>query len=184
MAVPVQDDTLTASLHAVRRLVEFLHSSSRAIERETGLSNAQLHLLRLVAVRDGQTIGELAGGARVHQSTASLLAGRLEDAGCLRRQRSSPDLRRVHLYVTPAGRRLAARGARTASEQLASGLARISRPELDALHRGLRALESALGIGDRAPAMLFTAVRPAVGGRGRSRPGAAGPPAHRGRRRA
>lgn len=168
MASSAQDDRLAASLNAVRRLVEFLHSSSRAIERETGLSNAQLHLLRLLATRDGRTIGELASDAHVHQSTASLLAGRLEAAGCIRRQRSTRDQRRVHLYVTPAGRRLAARGARTASEQLASGLERMSRGDRDALWRGLQALEGALGIQDRVPTMLFAAVRPAIPGRAAS----------------
>ena len=154
------------AVHDIRLLVATLAQSARSVERTSGMTNAQLFLLRQLADRDGQTINELAERAMTQQSAASLLVSRLESGGFVKRSPSRADRRRTEVRITPAGRRLASEAPAAPLERLLSSLGRLSVAELTSLQRGLdRLLEEMNVEGSNAP-LLFEA-RPDARKRGR-----------------
>jgi len=147
-------------LRAIRRLVGTLQESARAVEHQTGLTNAQLFLLRAVQAREGLSINDLATAARTQQSAASIIVQRLVRAGLLRRRRADEDARRVVLSLSPAGRRKLRRAPAPPTTRLLEGLQDLTDRERRALLAGLHALERRLGAEDAEPGMLFEAVPP------------------------
>lgn len=161
----VRPEGVQRALRGVRQLVETLQSSARAVERRTGITNAQLFLLRAIDEQAGLSLGELAAVARTQQSTASLVVLRLVRSGLVRRQRSPEDARRVVLTLTARGRRKLTDAPVPATARLLQALEAMAPAERRALVRGLRALQAELGEPGREPGMLFERTG------GRARPG-------------
>ncbi len=163
------------ALRGIRRLVRTLQESARAVEGRTGITNAQLFLLRALGENPSLSLGELAAVGRTQQSTASIVVQRLVRNGLIRRERSPEDGRRVRLSLTARGRRKLRSAPVPPTTRLLDALQALSRGERGALIRGLRALESRMGQGTEEPGMLFEAaaerVRP---GRTGSAPGSSG----------
>ncbi len=128
------------AVEAIRRLVGALGESARTVEHRTGLTNAQLFLLRCLQRERELTINELAAHALTQQSTVSLLVSRLEKAGYVRRARSAHDARHVCVSLTPRGRELARRAPRPPLRRMIDALNRLSDDDADGLARGLSAL--------------------------------------------
>ncbi len=128
------------AVDSVRRLVNALGESARAVEQRTGLTNAQLFLLRQLEEARELTINELAERALTQQSTVSLLVRRLEDAGFVRRTPSPADRRRVCVALTQRGRSLARRAPKPPLARMIDSLGRMPAAEVDALIRGVGAL--------------------------------------------
>jgi DNA-binding MarR family transcriptional regulator len=61
--------------------------------------------------RDGLQVSEMSERLFLDSGTLTPLLKRMEAAGLVRRQRSSDDERRVHIYLTDTGRALKARAA-------------------------------------------------------------------------
>ncbi len=74
-----------------------------------GATPSQLSLLSTVERRGPITLGDLAAYEQVQPPTITLLAGRLENHGLLRRHPDRADRRVTRVAITPAGRRLLAR---------------------------------------------------------------------------
>ena len=143
------------ALQAVRALVDALYQSARGVERRTGRTNAQITILRVV-VKDGPlTINEIAAHVRTGQSTESLVLTRLQRARLIRRIVSSEDRRRVLVEATDAGKALARRAPRPATDELLRALDALSDREAAAVARALTPLLRALHRSSRRPPMLF-----------------------------
>ncbi len=149
--------SVAGALRRVRRLVGTLQSSARAVERRTGVTNAQLFLLRALEEREQLSLGELAALAGTQQSTASLVVARLVRSGLVRRRPSPEDGRRVLLSLAPRGRKTLRHAPVPATARLLEALEGLTALELRALTRGLEALERELGAQPDEPAMLFEA---------------------------
>ena len=143
------------SVAAVRALVAALSQSARLVEQRTGLTNAQLFLLKQLASEGALSVNDLAARAMTRQSTVSILATRLEEAGLLERSRSEEDARRVMLDITTAGKRLLRRAPEPPLAHLIAALCRLTTRELGGLELGLRSLLRELGIQDTAAPPLF-----------------------------
>jgi len=144
-----------SALRALRTLVASLSRSARSIEWRTGVTNAQLFLLRQLAEAEPLSVNALAERARTNQSTVSSVVSRIVDAGLVRRARVPDDGRRVALSLSPKGRRLLRRAPTPPTEALFDGLASLSDKEARALETGLTALLAALRLKpDQAP-LLF-----------------------------
>jgi len=145
---PIQERVL----NCIRLLVTTLAQSARSLERKSGMTNAQLFVLRELVRKDGQTINQLAARAMTQQSAMSLLVSRLEAAGYVKRAQSREDRRRIEVDITPAGRRVV-RGAPDAPiELMLAALERLPLRDLRALHTGLDRLLTELDVrGDKAP---------------------------------
>jgi DNA-binding MarR family transcriptional regulator len=128
------------AVSCVRRLVNALGESARAVERHTGTTNAQLFLLRQIEREKELTINELAARALTQQSTVSLLVRKLSQAGYVHRERSPTDRRRVCVTLTARGRALARRAPDPPLAHMLSALERMPPAQVEALIRGVGAL--------------------------------------------
>ena len=91
---------------------------------------------------DGPSVSALGERLSLDSGTLTPLLKRMEAAGWLARQRSREDERRVHVWLTPAGRQLQARAAHIPGCVLAqSGL---QLHELIALHQQIKHLRGAM----------------------------------------
>src|SRR5579884_3458405 len=121
------------AVECIRRLVNALGESARTVEQRTGLTNAQLFLLRQLAAERELTINALADRALTQQSTVSLLVRRLERAGYVQRARSPEDARRVHVALTARGRAIVARAPKPPLARMIDSLDRIPSGDVEAL---------------------------------------------------
>src|SRR5262252_5667928 len=96
-----------AVMNGVRHIVQALRESSRAAERQAGVSGAQLFVLHTLSDAPAVTMNELAAKTYTHQSSVSTVVSRLVERGLVIRRPSAADGRRRELSLTPSGRRLA-----------------------------------------------------------------------------
>ena len=97
-----------------------LYSASLAMTKlykpwldELGLTYPQYLVMLVLWERDGLAVGELGERLRLDSGTLTPLLKRLEAAGLVSRLRATHDERRVHITLTPAGRKLRARPKRS-----------------------------------------------------------------------
>lgn len=153
------------AMNAVRRMVRALRVSSRAVEREVGISGAQLFVLRQLAAAPGQSLSELVQRTLTHQSTVSEVVGRLVERGLVRRRAAADDARRLELTPTARGRALLRAAPTTVQTDLVDGFARLGPAQRRAVADGLEAWLAAAGLADVPPAMFFEPRRGAGKGR-------------------
>jgi len=139
----------------MRTVVGALARSARSVERQTGVTTAQLFVLRQLAERDGLSLGEIAERTLTRQSTVSVVVARLERQGLLRRDRADDDRRRLQLSLTAGGRRVLARAPVPTTGRLIAALDVLTDEQLGTLSTGLDALITALGLETKAAGMLF-----------------------------
>lgn len=81
-----------------------MHRTSKAMERNLGVTGPQRLIVRIVGRFPGVTSGEVARIIDAHPSTVTGLVKRLRRRGLLRVDADPADGRRVRLALTPAGR--------------------------------------------------------------------------------
>ena len=142
-------------LDALRLLVAGLRRSSVEAESATGLSSAQLFVLRAVVNEPGLGIADLASRTLTHQSSVSVVVAKLEERGLLGRQRSASDGRRLELKATPQGRRIAAGSPDPLQERFVTALRKLPPTVRRRLAGDLARWVVELGLAAEAPAMFF-----------------------------
>lgn len=108
-------------MDAVRALVRAMRVESRAIERQMGISLAQLWVLRQLDEGPAGSLTDLAVAAGTHQSSMSVVVSRLVDRDLVRRITVTDDRRRIRLEITEAGRSLVQTAPVTLDIRLMSG---------------------------------------------------------------
>lgn len=94
-------------VRAVSRIVEACRSrGARDAESRTVVTDKQARILRQLDDRDPTMVGELAEFFGVTASTMSLNLRRLDDLGCVTRDRDPDDRRVMNVRLTDRGRRL------------------------------------------------------------------------------
>ena len=109
-------------MNGIRTIVRALRVETRAIERELGISLAQLWVLQLLNQRPAKTLSELAVATATHQSSVSVVVRRLVDAGLVVRTAGLVDKRHRSVEITEAGRRLVERAPKTVTAGLVGAL--------------------------------------------------------------
>ena len=140
-------------LQRFRVLIRTAQRHSQWIERQSGVTGAQLWALQELKEVSGLRVGELAGRMALHQSTASNMVDKLESAKLIRKERTSADQRVVRLYLTEAGTDLLKRSPSPARGVLPEALRlldeealmRLQR-ELDVLLRQIKDLDEGFGM--------------------------------------
>jgi len=140
-------------LQRFRVLIRTAQRHSQWIERQSGVTGAQLWALQELSEVPGLRVGELAGKMALHQSTASNMVDKLESAKLIRKERTSADQRVVRLYLTDAGQDLLKRSPSPARGVLPEALRlldeeallRLQR-ELDGLLRQIKDLDEGFGM--------------------------------------
>ncbi|MEP6991994.1 MAG: MarR family transcriptional regulator [bacterium] len=143
-------------MDASRRLVRALSASSRAVEAGTGISGAQLFLLRQLAGASAPlSVNELADLTLTHQSTVSGVLARLLQRRLVTREPDPSDARRASIALTARGRSLAHDAPPTVQSLLVAGLARLAPVQRKALADALDAWLVASGLGGGAAPLFF-----------------------------
>lgn len=126
-----------------------LYSASLAMTKlykpfldELGLTYPQYLAMLALWEEDGPSVSRLGERLRLDSGTLTPLLKRLETAGLVARIRAVDDERRVHITLTPAGRRLRSRAARIPSCVLDAS--QCSLAEVTQLTRQLQSLRDRL----------------------------------------
>jgi DNA-binding MarR family transcriptional regulator len=151
---PVDPGTVASVMDLLRTLVRALRVSTRAVEREIGISGAQLFVLQQLAGAPARSVNELAERTRTHQSSVSTVVSRLAERGLVAREPAAQDARRMEIALTEAGRALLDDAPRTAQVRMVEALAAMPPAQARALADGLSALVRQAGLQD-LPASFF-----------------------------
>jgi DNA-binding MarR family transcriptional regulator len=133
------DDQLCFALYAAGLAMNKVY---RKLLRKLHLTYPQYLVMLVLWERDGLSVSEI--GARLFLDSATLtpLLKRLEAAGLLRRSRSAEDERQVMVFLSDAGRALAAEAG--AVQEGVACAAACAPGELGAIKRQLETLRSRL----------------------------------------
>jgi len=136
-------------LKNLRIIFRSIQTHSRLVEKETGVSSAQLWMMWEIFNTPGLKVTELASALSIHQSTCSNILDKLQQKGLIKRERSGPDQRVVHLHLTAKGAKLLAKAPRPAQGAIADVLQRLPDDVLSRMDSSLTELIGALHITDK-----------------------------------
>lgn len=124
----------------VLRLFRVVQANMQSLEKQSGLSGAQLWALWQISVTPGMKVSHLAESLFIHMSTASNLLDKLEKKGYLHRGRSPADSRVVFLHLTPEGEEVVRKLPGPLQGKLRNALQQMPAAKLDELRNGIVAL--------------------------------------------
>jgi DNA-binding MarR family transcriptional regulator len=139
------DAAVQAAMDALRRIVRALRLAAVEVEREVGISVAQLFVLRQLTDGRPRSINELAAATATDPSTVSGVVRRLVDGGLVRREVSREDGRRAEVSLTAAGAALVARAPSVPQSKMVAALGALPRARRRALADGLVAIAEKMG---------------------------------------
>lgn len=142
-----------AVVQQLRIVYRAMQEHSRWVEKQCGVTAAQLWALWELAARPGLRVSELSQALSLHQSTTSNLLDKLEKKGLVARRRGGPDQRVVQIDLTREGAEIVARAPRPAQGAISAALARLPAAELAGLERGLAELIGCMEGADHAAAL-------------------------------
>jgi DNA-binding MarR family transcriptional regulator len=154
-ASPESSRDVSRALDAVRKIVRALRLSSRAVEKEVGITGAQLFVLQQLAAKPAESVNELAERTLTHQSTVSVVVARLVQRGLVTRSSSREDARRTEIAVSPGGLALLDQSPPTVQARLATALRSLSDEQLRGLADGLDAWLYEAGMHGEVPGLFF-----------------------------
>lgn len=140
-------------LQRFRVLIRTAQRHSQWIERQSGITGAQLWALQELSEKPGLRVGELANLMALHQSTASNMIDKLESTGLVRKERTSADQRVVRLYLTDGGKELLTLAPSPARGVLPEALRQLPvedlsrlQEDLDVLLRQIKEMDEGFGM--------------------------------------
>jgi DNA-binding MarR family transcriptional regulator len=156
-STPAADlQTIAAVMDGIRAVVRALRLNTRAIEKQLGISLAQLWVLQLLAEKPAESLNDLAVATATHQSSVSVVVRRLVERGFATRTTAHKDKRRVRIELTDAGRSLLGNAPPTVQVSLIGGLRRLAPERRDQLATLMRDWLAASGLDmTNAPPMLM-----------------------------
>lgn len=149
----VREHQARAVVQQLRIVYRAMQEHSRWVERQCGVSAAQLWALWELANRPGLRVSELSQALSLHQSTTSNLLDKLEKKGLVERRRGGPDQRVVQVFVSAAGDTLIVRAPRPVQGAISAALAQLADADLARLSQGLAALIARMEGADRDAAL-------------------------------
>lgn len=147
----VRFQTILKNLRIIFRSAQ---AHSRWVEKESGLSAAQLWMMWELFNEPGLTVSGLAKVLSIHQSTCSNMLDKIQKKNLVYRERSTTDQRVVSLYLTESGSSLLAKAPRPAQGALTDVLLRLPDEVLFELESGLNQFVDALKVVDDKAAMM------------------------------
>jgi DNA-binding MarR family transcriptional regulator len=128
------------ALQKLRVLVRAAQRHSTWIEKQCGVSGAQLWIMQELKEAPGLRVGQVAERLAIHQTTASNLLDALSKKGLISKARDPKDQRVVTLQLSHKGRTVLAKAPTPARGLLPEGLRRLNQKELKELNKRLQAL--------------------------------------------
>ena len=164
MQLPSAADDAELALDELRRLVQGLRTSSHAVERELGISGAQLFVLRELAAEPGVSIRRVSERTLTDPSSVSTVVSRLVESGLVTRARQASDARAMRLEISRKGAELLARAPEPYQARMIEALRGLAPRRLREFRLALREVVDSLEI-ERGQAPLFFEAGPNEGKR-------------------
>ena len=139
------DASVAQVVAGIRRLDRGLRLAARTVERDTGLSAAQLFVLQHLDDAEPLSLNELATRTFTDRSSVSVVVDRLVDAGLVSRTTDPDDRRRARIRITAKGRRVLARAPAAPTDLLLAALRQLPASVVRPLGSSLARLNAALG---------------------------------------
>ena len=128
------------TLKKFRIVIRSAQRHSAWVEKQCGVSGAQLWVMQELHEHSGLRVGEIARRMAIHQTTASNLLDSLERRGYVVKTRDRDDQRVVKLALSDQGAELLLRAPAPARGLLTEALRKLDAPDLLKLNEGLQAL--------------------------------------------
>lgn len=133
------------SVDAVRRILRVLRVAEQQTQLETGISAAQMYVLRHLEETSPRSLSELADRTLTDRSSVADVVERLVERRLVRRVRDPRDGRRAAISITARGRSLVRRADPSPTAILVGGLRELTPSQLTSVSRSLDRLSRALG---------------------------------------
>lgn len=117
-------------MDSLRAIARELRTFGRQVEQSSDVTGAQLDVLRALQTGPAYSINELAERTFTHQSSVSMVVGRLADEGLVTRTPSKADARRVAISLTAKGKAMLKRAPDSSEQRLLAALKGMNRQEL------------------------------------------------------
>ncbi len=131
-----------------RVVIKSIRHHYQKVERQSGVTGAQLWALSHVSRHPGSKVGDLARALAIHPSTASNLINRLVSLSLVARKREGRDQRVVRLYPTAKAAAALKRAPQPLIGVLQQALSELPASSLDGLHLHLSKLIGAMKVKD------------------------------------
>lgn len=141
-------EDVMAVLKEFRLIFKSVKRHFQWVEKQTGISGAQLWAMATVVEQPGIRVTELGKTMAIHQSTTSNLVERLVQADLVRRERAAADQRVVQLYPTVKGTRLVKKAPVSVRGVLMDALDKLNTKELAQLNNSLKSLIEKMDVKD------------------------------------
>ena len=143
------------AMDGLRRLVRGLRLGNSATQRATGVSSAQLFVLRRLSRRSGQSLTDLAASTLTTQSSVSEVVSKLVDARLVSRKVAAGDHRRTELELTERGRGVLEKAPETPQEKMLTGLLSLPPKKQRLIAQSIEEWLEASRLGGIEPTMFF-----------------------------
>jgi DNA-binding MarR family transcriptional regulator len=154
------DGAANDAMDVLRQIVRALRVGDAEAEAASGVTSAQLFVLRAIGRAGTLTVGELATMTATAQSSASEVVARLASRRLIIRKQSSGDRRRTQISLSKAGAAVLARSPQPLQERLLAAFARLPGERQVQVASGLKTWVAEAGLGDVAPTMFFEPLDP------------------------
>lgn len=138
----------------LRMIYKSIQAHSKSVEKQCGLSSAQLSMLFEINQTPGMKVSQLAAALTIHTSTCSNMLDKLEAKDLIYRDRKKTDQRSVHLYITEAGKILLANAPKPVQGKLTHALEKLDEGQLEHLHKSLESLIDALNVPEQETGLV------------------------------
>jgi DNA-binding MarR family transcriptional regulator len=135
-------------LRLVWAVVHGLETTSKRMERTSGITGPQRFVMGLLGRFPGITLAQVASLLQVHPSTASGIVKRLERRGLVLRRADTRDRRRAYLGLSSAGHGVDMTALGAVETAVRRALAPLAPDTLDAVRAALAALARELAASD------------------------------------
>lgn len=141
-------------LRQLRMVVRSAQRHSNWIEKQCGVSGAQLWVMQELHMTPGLRVGEIASRLAIHQTTTSNLLDELQKKGIVLKARDAKDQRVVRLTLSEQGQALLARAPQPAQGLVPGALMKMRGTALQKLDLGLQGLLDSIDVLDEQHGML------------------------------
>jgi DNA-binding MarR family transcriptional regulator len=151
------DGGLQSRLDILKKLRIVIRAAQRHslwIEKQCGVSGAQLWIMQELHDQPGLRVGELAAKLAVHQTTASNLLDALQKRGYVVKERDSNDQRVVNLKLSEEGTKALKTAPKPARGLLPEAILHLNKENLLLLDKGLQGLLNSIDRLDEGFGML------------------------------
>lgn len=137
-------------LQKLRIVIRAAQRHSAWVEKQCGVSGAQLWVMQELFETPGLRVGELAEKLAIHQTTASNLLDALVKKELVIKMRDTVDQRVVKVVLSPRGDEVLRKAPKPARGLLPEALRKLGQNDLAELSEGLQALLDVIDVVDEA----------------------------------